>query len=196
MNNDSQEDRQLRFSIALKNPSNMELHDQFLWIYIPATSSKQHLKNLNASIDFDLETDILNQNIMKFEFPKIGPLSTKIINVTAQIGMIREGKTESVEKSVWLQAEHLIESNNLQIKLLALQLKQDTDANTCRGIYQWASEHISYAGYIADDLGALYALNQQRGDCTEYACLAAALARANGIPARMVGGYVSDKDFV
>ncbi|MFC5473796.1 transglutaminase-like domain-containing protein [Paraherbaspirillum soli] len=51
-----------------------------------------------------------------------------------------------------------------------------------------------YAGYIADDLWALWALLQRSGDCTEYAYLAVALARANGIPARMVGGYVTDRN--
>ena len=51
-----------------------------------------------------------------------------------------------------------------------------------------------YAGYLADDLGALSALEHRRGDCTEYADLVVALARANGIPARMVGGYVTDRD--
>jgi transglutaminase-like putative cysteine protease len=53
---------------------------------------------------------------------------------------------------------------------------------------------LSYAGYLADDYGALYALTNRRGDCTEYAYLATALARASSIPARMVGGYVTDRD--
>jgi transglutaminase/protease-like cytokinesis protein 3 len=50
------------------------------------------------------------------------------------------------------------------------------------------------AGYVADDRGALQALIERKGDCTEYAYLAAALARACGIPARMVGGYVTDRN--
>lgn len=188
--------KQLRFSFALKNSSNLELHNQSLWIYMPANSSKQQLKNLKASIDYDLETDALNQSYMKFEFPKIGPLSTKLINVTAQVSKLRNSKLDPIEQLTWLQSDPLIESSNAQIKLLAQQLKQADDASTCHAIYKWVSENIVYSGYIADDLGALYALNQLKGDCTEYACLAVALARANGIPSRMVGGYVSDKDAV
>ena len=40
------------------------------------------------------------------------------------------------------------------------------------------------------------ALLDEGGDCTEFACLSVALARANGIPARRVGGYVIDRDSV
>ena len=54
---------------------------------------------------------------------------------------------------------------------------------------------IVKAGYAPEDFGALYALRQRRGDCSEYACLVVALCRAAGIPARMVEGYVSDRSF-
>jgi len=38
-------------------------------------------------------------------------------------------------------------------------------------------------------VGALRTLADRRGDCTEFAYLATALARAAGIPARVVSGY-------
>ena len=40
------------------------------------------------------------------------------------------------------------------------------------------------------------ALLDEGGDCTEFACLSVALARADGIPARRVSGYVIDRDSV
>ena len=58
-------------------------------------------------------------------------------------------------------------------------------------IYDWLRTNLHYEGYIADDLGAREALARRGGDCTEYASLAVALARANDIPARMMGGYVA-----
>lgn len=188
--------KQLRFSFAVKNTSNLELYNQSLWIYMPANSNQQHLKNLKSSVDYDLVADELNQNCMKFEFSSIAPLSTKLISVTAQVSKLSESKIDAIEPAAWKLSERLLESDDLQIKLLAQQLKQGDDASTCFAIYKWVSENIRYSTYHADDLGALYALRQLKGDCTEYACLAVALARANGIPARMVGGYVSDKDAV
>jgi hypothetical protein len=43
-------------------------------------------------------------------------------------------------------------------------------------------------------LGAKYAVDKRRGDCTEYAYLVTALARVNGIVARPLGGYVMDRN--
>ncbi len=56
--------------------------------------------------------------------------------------------------------------------------------------------NIQYAGYTKDDRGALYALKKRKGDCTEYMYLLTALARANGVPTRGIGGYVYAKDAV
>jgi hypothetical protein len=50
---------------------------------------------------------------------------------------------------------------------------------------------ISYLGY-AD---AVEALHTGSGDCTEYAVLLAALARAQGIPTRVVAGLVYSSRF-
>src|SRR5437868_14904954 len=44
--------------------------------------------------------------------------------------------------------------------------------------------------YIPKDRGALYALTERTGDCTEFAYLLTALSRADDIPARPIGGYV------
>ena len=67
---------------------------------------------------------------------------------------------------------------------------------TARRIHQWVAGHLSYAGYLRDARGALYALEKRRGDCTEYMHLFIALARANGIPARGMAGYLVEKDSV
>lgn len=187
------EEKHLRFNIALKNLGNTQLQDAFLWIYAPVSSYGQKLKNLKASQDFSLEPDVLDQNIMKFKFSKIEPFSTKLMTVTAQIEMLPKRKTDLPNPPAWLQDEYLIEATNPQIKTLASQLMRDTAANTSHAIYKWVSESLKYSGYVADNLGALYALRELKGDCTEYACLAIALARANGIPARLVGGYFLER---
>jgi len=62
--------------------------------------------------------------------------------------------------------------------------------------YSWVAENIAYAGYIEEDRGALYALRNKRGDCTEYMYLFSALARSQGIPTRGVGGFVIADDAV
>jgi len=47
---------------------------------------------------------------------------------------------------------------------------------------------------MEEDKGALYALTNLSGDCTEFAALFAALCRAAGIPARLMGGYICQRN--
>ncbi|MEK8020427.1 MAG: transglutaminase-like domain-containing protein, partial [Candidatus Parabeggiatoa sp.] len=74
------------------------------------------------------------------------------------------------------------------------RLKKKADLSTSRQIFNWVAGHIQYAGYIRENRGALYALTEKRGDCTEYMYLFTALARVNEIPARGIGGYISSED--
>ena len=51
-------------------------------------------------------------------------------------------------------------------------------------------------GYSARDRGALYALREKKGDCTEFMYLFVALCRRAQIPARGLGGYVCPKNMI
>jgi len=83
-----------------------------------------------------------------------------------------------------------------EIRNTAAKLKGTGPVDTARRIYDWIGSNVEYVGYTSDDRGALYAVKNRRGDCTEFMYLFVALARANGIPARGVGGYVVDRDTV
>jgi hypothetical protein len=62
---------------------------------------------------------------------------------------------------------------------------------TARRISRWVGNRLKPPDSAAAAWGtALEALKSGRGDCTEHAVLAAALARARGIPARVVNGMV------
>jgi transglutaminase-like putative cysteine protease len=86
-----------------------------------------------------------------------------------------------------------IESDDRQIARLGAELRGATAINTASNIFSWVSTNIRYAGYVADDFGARAALEHRTGECTAYAYLATALARASGLRARMVGGFVADR---
>lgn len=188
--------RQLRFSISLRNPTGAVLRDQALWLYAPADrGSTQRLKRLAVSSEHELLTDALGHRIIKLAFPEVAPLASKVVTVIADVQLSMAPPTEVLsDPRAWLLAERFVEVDDDGIRALAAQLKRSNERATTRAIYDWVRSHLRYAGYVADDLGALYALMNRRGDCTEYAYLAVALARANGIPARMLGGYVTDRN--
>lgn len=190
--------RQLRFIMTLNNPKSYELVDQILWFYLPvAETPTQQLESIKLSAPYERLTDSLGHSIIKLIFPQIAPLAAKIVSITINVSM-RATPAMGLLKNPqdWLRPERYIEIADSGIRLLAAKLKRPEARETGLAIYEWIKQHLHYIGYIDDDRGAAYALNQLQGDCTEYAYLAVALARTNGIPARMVGGYTADKNAI
>lgn len=190
--------RQLRFTVTLTNPKSYDLLDQVIWLYMPAAETPtQKLDSIRVSMPYSRQTDPFGHTIITLVFPRFAPLSNQVISVVIDVFMNAAPSMTPLENSeAWLGAERYIETTDPKIQSLATTLKRPSARDTALAIYDWVKSHLHYKGYLADDYGAAYALNQLQGDCTEYAYLAVALARANGIPARMVGGYVSDKNAI
>lgn len=100
------------------------------------------------------------------------------------------------EARVFLGASPYIESNHPQIVSLARQLV--SNASTYREalarIADFVSASVKYDEGIASlpnyyKLGALWALNARKGACVQLSRLFTALARAAGIPSRIVEGF-------
>lgn len=190
--------RQLRFTLTLTNPKPYELVDQVLWFYLPAAeTSTQKLESIKVSVPYSQSTDALGHSIIKLSFSTIAPLSSKLVNLVVNMSMKTIPTSMPLDNpKAWLGTERYIETDHPDIQFLAIALKRPDAINTALAIYEWIRQHLHYTGYQVDDHGAAYAIKQLAGDCTEYAYLAVALARANGIPARMVGGYVADKNTI
>jgi Transglutaminase-like superfamily len=194
--------RRLRFTLTFRNPLERSLDGQSFWCYLPANlAPAQRLHELQVSVVHSVQSDLLGHRILLLSFDRFAPLAQKIVTLTAEVELAPERefsplvpKQELSSRDAWLSAERYIESDAPGIRALAAQLRKPTEMASARAIYEWVRDNVHYAGYLADDLGALHALLNRHGDCTEYADLVVALARAAGIPARMVGGYVTDRD--
>lgn len=186
----------LRFSMGFMNPHGRALTQQRIWCYLPASlEPSQHIVEVLAQVPVTTGKDRLGHNYLEAPFASVPPYGHIYLGLEAQVLM--SGANGSIKGDEdWLKAERFIESDHPEIIALARQLRQPLARQTAKAIFEWVRLHLQYAGYIADDLGALFALTERRGDCTEYADLVVALARANGIPARMVGGYVVAGDTI
>ena len=190
--------RQLRFVVSLTNPKPHELRNQCLWIYAPASEGPtQRLAALTVSMPHERLSDAFGHAIARLDFLDFPPLATKVVTITADLLLTNEPVPAPLENPQdWMAAERFVESNDGRIRALAAKLKQSDESDTSKAIYDWVSQNVHYTGYAADPRGALDALLNGGGDCTEYASLSVALARANAIPARRVSGYVIDRDSV
>lgn len=188
--------RRLRFTLRFENPYSRSLGRQRFWCYLPMSiASRQQLRQVDVSMQHRVLDDDLGHRILELTLDTVPPLAQKVVTVSIGIVVGEKPQAEALSQpSVWLSPERFIESDDALVREAAKGLRRDSQEATVRAIYEWVRDHLTYAGYLADDLGARYALENRRGDCTEYADLVVALARANGIPARMVGGYVLTQD--
>jgi len=95
-----------------------------------------------------------------------------------------------------IDPEKFIESDSPQILAIAQTLAEGSEdkCSLARAIYDYVGDELSYSVYTPQDLGALAALEQRNGDCTEFSDLFIALSRASGIPARFVEGVTCCTD--
>ena len=77
----------------------------------------------------------------------------------------------------FLNPEKYIESDNPELLTLAATLKTPDPPATSERIFQWVATHITYSGFSGKSRGALFALKNKSGDCTEFMYLFAALCR-------------------
>ncbi len=61
-----------------------------------------------------------------------------------------------------------VESDHLEIIKVAQQLRAESDQKTASKAFDCVKGHLKYAGYVADDLGALYALKNKTGNLWRY----------------------------
>lgn len=190
--------RRIRFVFTFVNPSGVALEAQHFWCYLPANlPPAQNLVDIDSSVPFQLLEDEFGHRIFATRFDRIPPFARKVVTLTAMVEMAPEA-VASVPggRSAWLASERFVESDHPLIQELAQKLKGNSSPeDSARAIYEWVRDNVDYAGYIEEQRGALRALQERTGDCTEYADLVVALARSAGIPARSVGGYVSEWDF-
>jgi transglutaminase-like putative cysteine protease len=185
--------RLLRFTLTATNPTQATLQDPTLWIYMPVRETPtQVLEELRVSAPHQVSSDVLAHSVVRLGFGNVAPLASRIVTFTAQVRLAAQPLPQPLaDPQAWLRPQRFVEVDDPAVQAAAARLQRPTAMATAGAIYDWVRGHLRYAGYLAGELGAREALATQRGDCTEYASLATALARASGIPARRVGGYVA-----
>lgn len=184
--------RQIRYGFTLQNTTNRLLKRAELWTYAPVKqTSTQRCVRLETSHPYRLISDDLGNQILHFTLDSLPPYATKIITIKADLELSDTSNPITVENPLrFVHSERYIESDHPELSQFAEKFKDQQPAKTAKNAFQWVADHLKYTGYSPNERGALYALRNKQGDCTEFAYLFAALCRANRIPTRCIGGYI------
>jgi transglutaminase-like putative cysteine protease len=190
--------RHIQYSFTVQNETGLTIDKVDLWTFAPIDQEKsQRRESLAASHSHELVTDTLGNPTLHFVFLEVPPYATKVVTVRADLLLSALPRPAGIrDLGAFLNPERFIESDDPAILRLAGNLRGASGGETAERIFAWVAANIRYAGYLPHDRGALYALKHRKGDCSEFAALFAACCRANGIPARVVGGIVCGSDSI
>jgi len=191
------QNRTVRYSFTVRNKTNRLIKGAEFWTYAPVKqTSFQKTGTIEASHDFTLSEDEIGNQRLIFKLD-LAPFATKVVAITARLDLSEKSNPIVLDTSAdYTGHQKYIEIDNPKIIALSRQFAGNEVNTELESAFDWVAENIEYAGYIEDDRGALYALENKRGDCTEYMYLFAALARTKNIPTRAIGGYVVSEDAV
>ncbi len=190
--------RHIQYSFTIQNTKNTVLSRADLWLHAPAQeTSMQRCRSLEISHPHELIRDELGNQVLHLSFSDFSPYASKIVTVKAELeSQERPRAMPFAGTKIFLQPEKDIESDHPEIITLANTLKGISPAETVKNTFTWVAHNLRSIGYLKNSRGALYALRNKEGDCTEFMSLFVALCRANRIPARGIGGYVCAGDCI
>jgi hypothetical protein len=187
----------VRYSFSVRNPGAVLVQDAEVLAFAPVErTSMQRAGSITASQPFELRRDTLGNQTLRFVVT-LPPLASKVISVDATVVFTQTPRPEKLRtRQPFLQPGQYVQVDDPAIQRTAAGLGGTKPMEIAAGIERWVADHVREGGYVARRRGARLALESGRGDCTERADLFVALARARGIPARTMAGFVIDHDAV
>lgn len=188
----------VHYRFQIRNTTNQPVSDANFFVHAPLKQTgTQRCDGIEASHPYELVTDSVGNQVLKFTFKTFAPFATKVVSVRANL-MLATTPVAFVETDPNRFAVPTADgdADDIAVRQLAFQLKSENVHATAVCLYRWIADNIAYSGYSPDEKGAHYALSKKQGDCTEFADLFVALARAADIPARRVSGYLAHENSV
>ena len=183
--------RGLIYTLVIRNKSAELLENTAVLSLAPLeeTSWQRVLETRSSRLNI-IKSDAVG-NRMVVNTLTLAPYATETVTIESTLEMSSLPKivNDTSLKDALLSTK-FIESDNPEIVVAASRLKRSSPRETAKAIFDFTLSHVKPIAYIRENRGALFAFQKREGDCTEFAYLFVALARANGIPARPLGGFI------
>jgi len=191
----------LTYDFIFSNNGPDEVTHLDVYIAIPTNRENQNISNFVFSDPYSLLSDRYGQSIAYFQFGTIA--SGENVTVTWEGDVEINAINYGVDPSQVVDLDQIpseivsVYTTHESMYRLDSQIIQDTAqvaANgatnpywIARNIHDYVANRLTYLNdHRWDDAETVYL--QQHGSCSEYTILFIALCRANGLPARYVGG--------
>ena len=182
------------YRLQVSNPSANAVRDARLLAYAPIPeTATQRLLDLQVGAPHSDAMDRSGNRILEIRLDLLPPYGKREIAVQATLASAAEANAgQGPGRNEWTGEAPGLALDHPALAQLIVTLDPLRSAEQPARIQSLVAERLKVSDYDAVPRGARWALDSGQGDCSEFAAVAASLARAVGRPARLVDGWKVD----
>lgn len=158
--------KNIRFVFELQNTSKKFLTEAEFRLLLPVNiESRQELLSVKSNRDFFIKNKRHGQPYAHFTVNAIPPGGKKTVKVDVEVKLAKHSILEGGSGDYTGDGVY-VDLGNPRIESVASRLPQGKDYP--RRAFEWIVDNIASEAYRVKSKGALYALDNKSGDCTEH----------------------------
>lgn len=201
ISNESPDKKLLRYSFTLANQSAEVVENVVFRAFAPVEKTPfQRVDLINSSEQFQLNSDAFGNQELEYRIKELPPYGQKLITVSVELSVWNTPRNvdgEAVPPALRQSSlTPLVDDKHLSVESALNDVRSSTasvdPSSWMEAASSWVHQSIEDVGYVSKDRGALFALVERKGDCTEFMHALVALARTQQIPSLPVAGFRVD----
>lgn len=179
------------YKLRVSNPSGHAVRDARVLAYAPiAESGYQHALRLRVTSPYEEFVDSHGNRVLEIKLGLLPPYGQTEIAVEATVASASTPNAgQPPDEGSWLGKAPWLALGHPELNSLTATIRHTERRNQPASIEELVASRLKPAEYDAIPRGAAWALEHGKGDCSEFAAVAAGLARSAGLPARLVDGW-------
>lgn len=185
----------LRYSFTLENQSDELIENVAFQTFAPVRETPfQAVEWVRSSHSHRTEVDDVGNQTLHFTIDQLPPYGQTEVSVSTKVVMRNQPGSQGTWKNAdFLKSEPLIERDAPVVKDQVARVSRQQGVTTAQSWIEAAHQRVARSledtGYNAEDRGAVFALEREGGDCTEFMYALVAMARNREIPAVPLAGF-------
>lgn len=181
-------ERDLVFLFDVHNEAGEVREGEELQVFVPPDiENRQRLVAIESNRDVEVTDAVGGNSLASIDLGRMAPHGSRHVRVRMRLEIRDRAAANGAAAGGGGLTRFPVE--HPEIAARSAGLTTDDPLETLRNIHGWVDRHMEDIGYVRRDRGALYALREAKGDCTEYMSLVSTLALSAGVDVRAVGGF-------
>lgn len=190
--------KMMRYSFTLTNRTGEVIENVTFRAFAPVEATPyQRVDSIESNQPFEQRKDALGNQELEFRFESLPPYGQKVVNVSVQVSMWNSPRIDAISPELRQSGSAaLVDETDRHVQAALAEIESPIHSVSplawLKAANSWVYQTFEDVGYVSRDRGALFALSEKKGDCTEFMHALVALSRTQQIPALPVAGFRID----